>query len=209
VGVLVMGDRRSIRLAGYDYSQAGVHFVTICTYQRKCLFGEIVDRQMLENSWGKVVKRCLESLADHFPQVLLDAHVIMPNHVHAIVSIGNISDVDEPKEKRRLESPSKDGFPHQRINHVAPVGAQHAAPLSKSTNVVPGSLGAVIRSFKSAVTKELSPLRQHIAEPLWQRNYYEHIIRSETSFRRIQEYILNNPANWAEAKNDYAKKQNM
>jgi putative transposase len=204
VGVLVMGDRRSIRLAGYDYSQAGVHFVTICTYQRKCLFGEIVDRQMLENSWGKVVKRCLESLGDHFPQVLLDEHVIMPNHVHAIVSIVNISDVCE----------FKDGFPHQTINRV---GAQHAGPVSvpnnlalpRLTNVVPGSLGAVIRSFKSAVTKELSPLRQHIAEPLWQRNYYEHIIRSETSLCRIQEYILNNPANWPEAKNDYAKKQNM
>jgi putative transposase len=194
-----MSDRRSIRLIGYDYSQAGVHFVTICTYQRKCLFGEIVDRQMIENSWGKVAKRCLESVGHHFPQVILDEHVIMPNHVHAIISIVNISDVDK----------SKDRFPHQRINHVAPVGAQHAAPISKPTNVVPGSLGAVIRSFKSAVTKELSPLRQNVAEPLWQRNYYEHIIRSEISLRRIRRYILNNPENWAEAKNDYTKNQNM
>ncbi len=165
--------RRSIRLKGYDYSQAGAYFLTICTYDRACLLGEIIECEMRPNEFGSVVHDYWYELSSHFPHVELDAFVLMPNHVHGIIVI---------------------------IDTVNTVGAQHAAaPLRRGitpNNVVPGSLGAIVRSFKSAVTKRINEMRQTFSVPVWQRNYYEHIIRNEHDRNCIREYILYNPLRW-------------
>jgi REP element-mobilizing transposase RayT len=161
--------RRSIRLPGYDYTSAGFYFVTVCVRDGECLLGEVVDGEMRLNEWGQVAWDRGQSIPEHFPHVALDAFVVMPNHVHAILAL---------------------------TEHV---GAQHAAPLQgNATNVKPGSLGVVVRSFKAAVTKEINELRGMTGLPFWQRNYWEHVIRDEDSLNRIREYIRDNPSRWTE-----------
>jgi REP element-mobilizing transposase RayT len=164
--------RRSIRLPGYDYASAGFYFVTVCVRGGKCLLGKVVDGEMRLNEWGQAAWDCGQGIHEHFPHVALDAFVVMPNHVHAIVALAE---------------------------REGQVGAQHAAPLQKSKiNVATGSLGAVVRSFKAAVTKQINELRGIPGTPFWQRNYWEHIIRDEASLNRIREYIEDNPARWAD-----------
>jgi len=157
--------RHSIRLKGYDYSQAGAYSVTICTLERECLFGNIVDGQMVLNDAGRMVADEWVKTEQIRHEIELDAWVIMPNHFHAIVFInGNgVCRGDRP---------------------VAPTGPQ------------PKSLGSLMAGFKSSVTKRINELRGTPGTPLWQRNYYEHIIRNEKSLNRIRQYIHNNPVNW-------------
>jgi len=176
--------RRSIRLHGYDYAQAGAYFVTILTYRRECLLGDIVDGEMRVNALGQIAVECWDALPTHFPNVELDVFVAMSNHVHGVIVIAERDDVP----------PRKDG-----VVEACNVGAQHAAPLHdvpRHTNVEPGSLGAIVRSFKSAVTKRINETRDTAGVPVWHRNYYEHIIRDEKSLNAIRQYIDGNPANW-------------
>jgi len=169
--------RKSLRLADYDYAQVGAYFVTIVIDQRRCLFGTVADEKLLLNTFGCMAQAAWAELPKHFPQCELDAFVVMPNHIHGIV-------------------------------HIA-VGAQHAAPLhdtgSSRPRVKAGSLGAIVRSFKSAVTKHYNEKCAAPGSVLWQRNYYEHVIRDEVSLQRIQEYITTNPARWSvDSENPYA-----
>ncbi len=170
--------RRSVRLPHYDYASPGAYFVTLCAHERRMTFGEISDAEMQENDAGKIVRACWNALPEHFPHIMADASVVMPNHVHGIVSL-----VDALGESKR---------------------AQHAAPLRKTDSArgrtVPGSLGAIIRSFKSACTKTINEkmgTSEVKREPVWQRNYYERVIRNEEELDRIRRYILFNPTRWA------------
>ena len=161
--------RRSIRLLGYDYSQAGAYFVTVCAHDRMCLFGEIADGKMRLNEAGRIVQQCWNQIPEHFPHVELGEFIVMPNHVHGIVVIA--------------ETPN--------------VGARHAVPLpEKFCKPVPGSIPTIVRSFKSAVTKRINEMRGTPGVPVWQRNYYEHVIRNDESLHCIREYIINNPLQW-------------
>jgi putative transposase len=165
-GIMNERHRRSIRLQGADY-QAGAYFVTICTHERQCLFGTITSEVMSLNTWGTIVSECFQAIPTHFSQVRVDAFVVMPNHVHGMIVI------------------------HESIR------AQHAAPLHPSSpHVVSGSLGAIVRSFKSATTKRINLLRETPGAVLWQRNYHEHIIRDQTDENRIRGYIVANPQLW-------------
>ena len=164
--------RRSIRLKNYDYAQAGAYFVTLCTRDRACLFGDVRDDKICLNADGQVADECWATIPDHVRGVSLDVWVVMPNHVHGIVV----------------------------IDSTGHVGAQHAAPLPaplQHRGVLSGSLAAVVRSFKSAVTKRINDGRGTPGAAVWQRNYYDHIIRSEESLNRIRQYILDNPARWS------------
>lgn len=164
--------RRSIRIQGFDYGYPGAYFITIVTYQRDRIFGNIVDGKMQLNALGAITDECWRAIPEHFPNVDLGTYVIMPNHVHGIIVINeNWMATDS--------SPS--------------VGAQHAAPLP---NVKPGSLGAIVRSFKSAVTRRVG--RELNTTGIWQRNYYEHIIRNHEDWDRIDRYIETNPFRWTE-----------
>ncbi|HBG18275.1 MAG TPA: hypothetical protein DDY32_03095 [Desulfobulbaceae bacterium] len=154
--------RRSLRLQDYDYSQAGAYFVTICTQDARCLFGKIADGEMLLNEAGRVVEMCWKEIPKHFPQVQLDEFVIMPNHVHGILFIGdtlierakNFSPLPDPKFFRRPAGTSK-------------------------------TLGSVVRGFKIGVTRWL---RQNTTiHDVWQRNYWEHIIRHDSELTGIRE----------------------
>ncbi|MBZ0281451.1 MAG: transposase [Anaerolineae bacterium] len=176
--------RRSIRLNGYDYTHPGAYFITLCTHDRGWLFGDILNEHMRLNGCGEIVQQCWLDIPAHFPHVSLDAFVVMPNHFHGIIIIN-----ESVGERRDVVGAQSD------------VRAQHVAPLPPpsgvtATNVAPGSLGAVVRAFKSAVTKNINRQRDTPAAPVWHRNYYEHIIRDETSFNTIRLYVETNPAQW-------------
>jgi len=165
--------RRSIRLKGYDYSRAGAYFVTICTHQRQCLFGDIVDGDMRLNALGEIARQCWLAIPDHFPHARLDEFVIMPNHVHGIIWI--VDDV--------------------RADAANVVGAKNFSPLQNQyPHGTSKTIGSIVRGFKIGVTKWA---RQHAnVHTVWQRNYYEHIIRDEKSLNRIRQYIMSNPMRW-------------
>jgi putative transposase len=182
--------RRSIRLPGYDYRQDGVYFVTICTHRKQCVLGEVAGDAVVWSPLGIIVAECWTAIPVHFPHVTLDEWVVMPNHVHGLIVIQNGG---------------------------IRVGAQHAAPLQTPMQsgvmdgaavITPGSLPAVVRSFKSATTKRINQSHHLPGERFWQRNYYEHVIRDDADLNRIREYIQTNPARWAEDKENPDFKQN-
>lgn len=159
--------RRSLRLRHYDYSQAGAYFITICTHNRECLFGNVESDTVLLNDVGRVVQGVWGVLPVNFPGVVLDAFVIMPNHIHGVIVLND-------------------------------AGAQFIAPDNNqgAINRTP-TLGEIIRAFKARCTHGINQLRSTQEMPVWQRNFYEHVIRGESSLREIREYIANNPAQWA------------
>ena len=165
--------RRSIRIKAYDYTRPGGYFITIVTYQRNCIFGNIVNEEMQLNALGTIVDECWYAIPDHFPNIELGAYVVMPNHVHGIIVI------------------NENGM---ATNSSPFVGARHASPLPRG--VKPHSIGALVGSFKSAVTKRIG--RELNATGVWQRNYYEHVIRNHEDWDRIHRYIESNPSMWAE-----------
>jgi len=188
--------RRSIRLKGYDYTQAGAYFVTFVTHDRECLFGEVVDGVMRLNAFGEIVRDEWFRTAVVRPYVMLDPDefVVMPNHVHGIIWItGRDDPVGRPHDPV--------GRPHDPVGRPHdPVGRRAASPQhdQRPRGPAAGSVGAIIGQIKSIAAKRINALRGTPAGPVWGRNYYEHIIRYETSLNRIRRYIVANPSRWAE-----------
>jgi putative transposase len=167
--------RRSIRVQGYDYSQAGAYFVTICTQNRKCLFGEIADGRMVVNHAGRIVDQCWYDIPSHFPHIALDQYVVMPNHLHGIIVISEGRGTACCRGTAcRAPTTTEEQFGHPVV----------------------GSVPTIIRSFKSAATKRINEIRNTPGAKLWQRNFYERIIRNDDELNRIREYIANNPLQW-------------
>jgi putative transposase len=172
-----------MRLQGYDYSGTGAYFVTICAQNRKCLFGDIVDGKMIMNDLGRIVADEWRKSAEIRRQIELDEFVVMPNHFHGIVFICGSRVVGTG----RADAARKEKGTARR----APTDATER--FGKS---IAGSLPTIMRSFKSAATRRVNQIRRAPGHKLWQRNYYEHIIRNENELNRIQEYIRHNPLNW-------------
>jgi len=173
--------RRSIRLKPYDYGQAGAYFITICAYERTCLFGNVTDGVMQPNIFGKIVNDCWEEIPIHYPNAINGISVVMPNHFHGIIHVGAQHAVPS------IPSEHSD----KRARHAVPLREQFGKP-------IPDSIPTIVRSFKSAVTKRINQLRDNQGAPVWQRNYYEHVIRNENEYKQIAEYIVDNPRKWQE-----------
>ncbi len=156
-------NRRSIRLQGYDYAQAGAYFVTLCTVQKQCLIGSMETDGIHLTDAGRIAAESWEWLAAQYPYVELDAWVLMPNHLHGILLL-------------------RDDVPGRRK-----------------------PLGALIGAYKTASTKQINTLRDSPGEVVWQRNYYEHILRGEADLTRVRTYIEHNPARWAEDEENPAR----
>ncbi|HEX3050154.1 MAG TPA: transposase [Aggregatilineaceae bacterium] len=165
--------RRSIRLQPYDYAQAGAYFVTICTVGRACWLGEVVGGEMRLSALGQIVEREWLRTPTICPQVELDAYVIMPNHFHAVLLLTD-------------------------VGAYCNTPLQHAPDTTQSLQSPSQTLGAIIRGFKGATTKQINLLRQTPGASFWQRNYYEHIIRDEHDLAEIRRYIEFNPGCWAD-----------
>ena len=170
-------DRQSIRLQGYDYSQDGWYFITICVNGFQEFFGEIKEGNFIKSKWGEIVENCWNDTVEiRKGDVSIDVFQIMPNHFHAIIVIGdkknlpNISRFpDVSSEKTIFKSPSK-------------------------------TIGAIVRGFKSSVTSKIQKLENVDDLKLWQRNFYERIIRDEHELHRIQNYVRQNPEKWQKDK---------
>ena len=172
--------RKSIRLQGYDYSQSGAYFVTIVSYQRDCLFGKIENGEMTLSGFGKIADECWRAIPEHFPHVELGAHIIMPNHIHGIIVITDDESAFDVVDAQHVGA----------TQWVAPTTIPNARPNGPKR----GSLGAIIGSYKMAVTRQIG--REHNATGIWQRNYYERIIRNEREMDNIWRYIESNPTQW-------------
>ncbi len=180
--------RRSIRLKGYDYSRAGLYFITICCQDRICRFGEIVGanhrdgHKMILNEYGQIAYCEWIKLSERFPNVELDVFQIMPNHIHGIIALNEI--------------PVGAGFPPAQNENVPP--AQNDMDIRATARVAP-TVSDIVGAYKSLVANEcliIFKTKNEIMGKLWQRNYHEHIIRDEQSYLKISDYIVNNPANW-------------
>lgn len=176
--------RRSIRLKNYDYSQAGLYFVTICSQNRLCLFGNIADGEMNSNDAGEMVRTVWEQISTHYQGVEIDQFVVMPNHIHGIIALVGAGPRACPDGGKPGDGQRDDGQPQG----VAPTGF---------------SLSDVVHRFKTMTTKKYTDgVKQHDWQPfsakLWQRNYYEHIIRNDESYLEIADYIQTNPKRWQE-----------
>ena len=163
--------RRSLRLKGYDYTQPGAYFVTICTYQWANLFGDVKSGVMIFDTFGQAVEEEWLRTAQIRPNVELDEYVIMPNHIHGIIMI-EATDVGATWQ-------------------VAPTNNT-----KRPRGPAPGSLGAIMAQFKRAATLRINHLRGTHGQPVWHRNYYEHIIRNDDTLNRIREYVHTNPQRW-------------
>lgn len=208
--------RRSIRLRGYDYAQAGAFFVTANTHARMHLFGRIAGGVMHPSPLGALVQRCWDAIPEHMPHVDIGEFVVMPDHVHGIVVIRDVgarhdapgigaADPRDHTDTTRHTIPDDPGTgpggdPDISGTRGPHTGARHDAPLRdprKPPGIPRGALGQVVASFKSAVTR----IAYHDGllprgTPVWQRNYYEHIIRDAARYDRIARYIAENPAKW-------------
>ena len=178
-----MPHRRSIRLPGYDYSQAGAYFITLCTQDHECCFGQILDGCLQLNNASRTIERWWHELSNKFPSIETDEYVVMPNHFHGVIAItGN--------------------------NLYEAAGADPCGIVGADTQVGPGqsrriapTLGDILQWFKTMTTNEyIRGVKQlgwlSFQGRLWQRNYYEHIVRNEDELNRIRQYILDNPAKW-------------
>lgn len=181
--------RKSIRLKGYNYAQAGLYFITICTHNREHLFGLIMNGKMVLNNAGRVAVKCWQDIPAHFPMATLHEYVVMPNHIHGIIEI--ISPKNELLSVGANDhSTQNDHTDNNRANGNSPLRITSFRSPSQS-------IGSIIRGFKIGVTKWVR-YENGFAQntQIWQRNYYEHIIRNDAEYNRIANYILNNPAKW-------------
>ena len=175
--------RRSIRLKGYDYSQAGLYFITICTHNRLCIFGIIKNDEMILNDAGKMIGNWYRELECKFSDIKCHKMIVMPNHVHFIVeNVGADLRVCPGLDDSRIAGVSRN-IGEQKGEHVG-------SPLHR-----------VVQWFKTMTTNEyIRGVKQNhwqrFDKKLWQRNYYEHIIRDEKSYLKISEYIKTNPSTW-------------
>jgi len=188
-------NRHSIRLHGYDYSSEGAYFLTICTYQRQQLFGKIKNGISYLNQYGQIVRDEWEKSSIIRAEIELGEYVIMPNHMHVIVFI-----VNSPRRGVRPNALTTNAPMSNVSMSNAPTTNIPTSKTQKPQNNPPGlqskSIGSLISGFKSTVTKQINLIRNSPGEPVWQRNFWDHIIRDDESFDKIEDYIINNPLNW-------------
>jgi REP element-mobilizing transposase RayT len=166
--------RRSIRLRGYDYGRPGAYFLTVCTRGGRQLFGAIDNGEMCLREAGQVVAACWNDLPQHYPCLSLDEFVVMPNHVHGILILADVGAGLRPAPTNRRGAGGSEISAYMR---------RHGVP-------------EIVRAFKSFSARRINEVGAGDGQPVWQRNYYEHIIRGG-EMDQIREYIRTNPLRWA------------
>ena len=178
-------NRHTTRLPGYDYTQPGGYYVTIVTRGREPVLGAVVAGSVALSIPGVTAQKAWRDLPQHFANVRLDKYVIMPNHVHGIIMI---------MAGDRVTPGEMDGFRRGRsVLGEALVIPTTDLPLRADRG---HGLPEIVRAFKSFSARRINTIQNTPGQPCWQRNYYEHIIRSETELQKIRQYIRNNPRQW-------------
>jgi REP element-mobilizing transposase RayT len=163
---------KSARLQDWDYGSNAGYFVTVCVADRACHFGDVLNGKMQLSALGLWAEKCWLEIPDHFPFVVLDGFVAMPNHVHGILFI------DKPVETQNVVE----------TQNIASLPGNRNAFGPQSQN-----LASIIRGYKIGVTKYAKSNQLNFA---WQPRFHEHVIRNQESYLRITEYIQNNPLQW-------------
>ncbi|WP_372645217.1 transposase [Ancylomarina sp.] len=172
----------SARLKNWDYASSGLYFVTICTANRELYFGDIVNGEMILSAVGELAKTYWNEIPKHFPFVELDSFVVMPNHVHGIITI-NKPDDGKNNNDRKVETSNLG------------VSTLDVSTTRMASNAwKPGSLGVIINQYKRICTINARKIHADFA---WQSRFYDHIIRNDESLERIRDYIKSNPLKWA------------
>jgi len=190
--------RRSIRVKGYDYAQDGAYFVTVCAQDRRCLFGDVVSEKMKLNEAGRMVCDHWVNLNNRFPNIEIDEFIVMPNHFHGILIVGAglVSARSEFSIMANRVGGNSMADADLRMRNANTRADTRPAPTG-----VNAGLGEIICAFKSLTTNDY--IRNvkcgkfpKFEKSIWQRNYWEHIIRDDDDLNRVREYIINNPLNW-------------
>ncbi|MEI9909868.1 MAG: transposase [Bacteroidota bacterium] len=182
----------SARLSTWDYSSNAAYFITLCTAKRQHYFGKIINGEMQLSNIGEKAHECWMNIPNHFQFVLLDAFVVMPNHMHGIIIIDkpvNDGGVVETGHALSLQGETKRPAEQQSQSDML----QSKQPHPRFRNQGKNTISAMVGSFKSAVTKWCNENKLPFG---WQSRFHDHIIRDNDEFHRIRNYILNNPANW-------------
>lgn len=191
-----MKRKNSLRLENYNYSNSGAYFITICSYKRKEIFGEIENGLMHLNNVGKIIQTSWYQIPENYDNIKLDDFVIMPNHIHGIIWIvGAIHESPETNHKIRQmpetnhtihESPEDDPSQNNRVIRELPLRIERRKML----------LSKIIGRFKMNSSKLINNICNSKGAHVWQRSYYDHIIRNEEDLNNTKQYIQNNPLNW-------------
>ena len=208
--------RRSIRLKGYDYSRAGLYFITICVQNRLCLFGNIENNIMILNDAGTMIEKWYYELENKYPDKRCHEMVVMPNHFHCIIENAPTPDTHITTDMDTNVDAQTDAHDAQTDAHVGtPLRGRPENDVRPENTVRPqygptnqkyhATIGDAMDWFKTMTTNEyIRNVKinhwQRFDKKLWQRNYWEHIIRNEQSYNRISAYIQNNPQNWGNDK---------
>ena len=208
--------RRSIRLKGYDYSQAGAYFITICCKDRKCRFGKIVvGASVMElNECGQIAYDEWLKLSERFSNFELDVFQIMPNHMHGIIVLNDIVGATLAVVQNAVvqnavaqNTVAQNAVVQNAVAQNVPNGIIALNDVGATARVAPtttnATIGDIVGAYKSLVANgclDIYKTKNETMGKLWQRNYYEHIIRNEQSYQTISDYIINNPAKWKDDK---------
>ncbi|SRR5690606_4712560 len=195
-----MPQRRSIRLKGYDYSQPGLYFITICIQDRKCLFGNVINGAMILNDAGKMAEKWWYELENKFPDIKCGEMIVMPNHFHCIIHNVGMTVGADPRVCPHYITHAPNAGERPNMGERPNKGQRPNASEHKGS-----PLHRVVQWYKTMTTNAyIRGVKNTGWQPfngkLWQRNYYEHIIRNEKSHAAISEYIINNPAKWEKDK---------
>ncbi len=198
-----MHHRKSVRLKKYDYSEPGAFFVTICTHNRECRFGNIINENLRYSKIGTIAEEILTEKVNSIGLMRLDSYVIMPNHLHMIIFIED-SNIHPMGVSRNVPTKNKKILPHRNcvVNNTQSKSHSRRGVIHNAQNrqyysyISPkgNSLSIPVRKYKAAVTRWCNNNGYKFFK--WQRNYYEHIIRNEIELNQIREYIINNPLKW-------------
>ena len=173
--------RKTIRLNGFDYTTAGIYFITICTQNRECIFGNVENGIFIPNQVGIMIEQHWRKIEQEFKNIKLDEYVIMPNHLHGIICIVDLVSAQNPNDGQCFKGTY--------------------AGMRADTRPAPTTIGDMICAFKSKTTNcYIQNVKQNNWKPfdrrIWQRNYFEHIIRNGDELNKIRNYIINNPLKW-------------
>lgn len=191
---------KSARLFGWDYGTNAYYFVTICTYKKFYYFGNVVNGKMKLSEIGEIAKQCWSNIINHFPFILLDEFIVMPNHVHGIIQINK----NVPVETQHLASPETEQIStHNAINKTQNIaslrGREHDEWKPNKFGPQSQNLASIIRGFKIGVTKYAN---DNNIDFQWQPRFHDRIIRDESALYGIREYIRNNPEKWHHDRNN-------
>jgi REP element-mobilizing transposase RayT len=187
----------STRLPRWDYSSPGYYFVTICTHDRGCLFGEIFNGEMRLNECGRIVHDEWNKTGIQRSNIRLDEFIVMPNHVHGVIRILSTHDYHCRSNRRDVARNVSTKTTENTPTH----GENDKIKTMSAISPKSGSLSEIVRSFKSATTKRINESRKSPGIPVWQPRFHDHIIRNVRELSAVRRYILNNPANWENDRN--------